>query len=243
MEELRVTVGPWSIRYFAAGSGPAMILVHGLGVSAEYWRRAVPSLAASGFRVLAPDLPGFGRSTGPRRGLSVAKQAEAVLGFANALGIEEAVLVGHSLACQAVIEVAAAHPERVTRLVLASPTGARRRYPRLRQAFGLLIDIPREPLPLITLAARAYLRAGPRRLWGTWSEGVHQDPLATAPLVRAPTLILVGRRDPLVAPGFVNALAAAIPDARLRWIEGAAHAIIFDAPGEFVSAVLSRMSS
>jgi pimeloyl-ACP methyl ester carboxylesterase len=214
--------------------------VHGLGVSAEYWRRLVPALAARGFRVLAPDLPGFGRSTGPRRGLSIAEQAEAVLHFMDALGIESAVLVGHSLACQALIELAAAHPGRVTRLVLASPTGAPHRLPRLRQAFGLLLDIPREPLRLVTLAARAYLRAGPRRLWGTWSGGVREDPLAAAPLVQAPTLILVGRRDPLVSPAFATALAAAIPDARVRWIDHAAHAVTFGGVDETAALLNSE---
>jgi pimeloyl-ACP methyl ester carboxylesterase len=57
----RVRVGDWDVRYRDAGEGPPIVLVHGLGVSADYWWRNGPPLAAAGHRVLAPDLPGFGR--------------------------------------------------------------------------------------------------------------------------------------------------------------------------------------
>lgn len=234
-----MTAGGWPIRYFAAGTGPAMVLVHGLGVSAGYWRRVGAPLAAGGYRVLAPDLPGFGRTPGPGRGLSISEQAEAVVAFMAALELGPAVLVGHSLACQALVEVAVARPELVRTLVLASPTGAKRRHPLLHQALGLLADIPREPITLITLVARAYLRAGPRRLWGTWSRGVSMDPLAIAGRIQAPTLVVTGHRDPVVPVDFATTLAATIPGARIEWIDRAAHGLIFDAPDGFVRRVLT----
>ena len=234
-----MTAGGWPIRYYAAGTGPAMVLVHGLGVSADYWRRVGAPLAAGGYQVLAPDLPGFGRTPGPGRGLSISEQAEAVVAFMAALGLGQAAMVGHSLACQVLVELAVARPELVRTLVLASPTGAKRRHPLLHQALGLLADIPREPISLITLVARAYLRAGPGRLWGTWRQGVSMDPLAIAGQIQAPTLVVTGRRDPVVPADFATTLAATIPGARVEWIDRAAHGLIFDAPEGFVRRVLA----
>jgi pimeloyl-ACP methyl ester carboxylesterase len=238
-----VAAGGWPVRYRAAGSGPPVVLVHGLGVSADYWWRVGPPLAAAGYRVLAPDLPGFGRTPGPRGGLSIAEQADAVLRWVDALGLESAVMVGHSLSCQALVELAAARPERVRALVLAAPTGAPRSFPLLRQAVGLLRDVPRESLPLAAFVAQAYLRAGPWRLWRSWRMGAEENPLAAAPRVPAPTLVLVGRRDPVVPRAFAEALAAALPRGRLEWVEGAAHALIFDGAEEVVERILRRVKS
>jgi pimeloyl-ACP methyl ester carboxylesterase len=236
-------VGRWPVRYRAAGSGPPVVLVHGLGVSADYWWRVGPPLAAAGHRVLAPDLPGFGRTPGPRGGLSIFDQADAVLSWSDALGLESAVMVGHSLSCQALLELAAGRPERVRALVLAAPTGAPHRFPLLRQAVGLLRDIPRESLPLAAFAAQAYLRAGPWRLWRSWRMGADEDPLAAAHRVRAPTLVLVGRRDPVVPRSFAEELTAALPRGRLAWVEGAAHALVFDGAEGVVGRIVEWMES
>ena len=81
----RVRVGRWRVRYREAGSGPLVVLAHGLGCSADYWMRNAPPLAAAGYRVLAPDLPGFGRTDGPWRGLGVAAQARALAEWGDAL--------------------------------------------------------------------------------------------------------------------------------------------------------------
>jgi pimeloyl-ACP methyl ester carboxylesterase len=220
-----------------------VVLVHGLGVSADYWWRVGPPLAAAGYRVLAPDLPGFGRTPGPRGGLSIFDQADAVLRWMDALGLESAGLIGHSLACQALLELAAGRPERVRALVLAAPTGAARSHPLLRQAAGLLRDIPRESLPLAAFVAQAYLRAGPWRLWRSWRMGAEEDPLAAARRVRAPALVLVGRRDPVVPRDFAEALSAALPHGRLEWVDGAAHALIFDGAEAAVGRIVEWMKS
>jgi len=73
--ERRVRVGAYDVRWREAGDGPAIVLVHGLGLSADIWWKNGPALAAAGFRVLAPDLPGFGKTEGPQY-LTVPQQAE-----------------------------------------------------------------------------------------------------------------------------------------------------------------------
>ncbi|HEV2734078.1 MAG TPA: alpha/beta fold hydrolase, partial [Longimicrobiaceae bacterium] len=134
----RVDVGRWRMRFRQAGEGPPIVLVHGLGVSADYWYRNGPPLAAAGFRVLAPDLPGFGRTETPDGALSVPEQAAALRAWAETMGLGPAVYVGHSLSCQSALELAVGAPGSVRGLVLASPTGAPWRRRMLRQGWGFL---------------------------------------------------------------------------------------------------------
>jgi 2-hydroxy-6-oxonona-2,4-dienedioate hydrolase len=235
----RVTAGTQRIRYREAGAGAPLVLVHGLGVSADYWIRNGPPLAARGLRVLAPDLPGFGRTEGPPEALGILSQAEALRRFALALALTPAVYVGHSLSCQTVLELAVRHPALVRGLVLAAPTGEGGPARRLaRQAFGLLRDIHRESLALAILVAVAYLRAGPRRIIRTWRLGARHDPLRIVSAVAAPTLIVLGERDPVVDPEFAARLADGLPDARIARVEGGTHGIIFQAAEGFNSAVI-----
>jgi pimeloyl-ACP methyl ester carboxylesterase len=233
----RAHAGGWAIRYRTAGEGPPIVLVHGLGCSADYWMKNGPWLAASGHRVIAMDLPGFGRTAGPRC-LSIIQQAFAVSALVETLKLGPAVYVGHSLSCQTVLELAATEPARVAGLVLAAPTGDRRRKRLLYEAIGFMLDIPREPPSLVPVIAEAYLRAGPVRWMRTWVGGKRHDTFGAAARVRAPALVLVGEDDPVSSPKFGAALARAIPGGRMRVVPQAAHAIIFDEPAGFNDAVL-----
>ncbi|MBW3628622.1 MAG: alpha/beta hydrolase [Gemmatimonadetes bacterium] len=234
----RVRVGEWDVRYREAGDGPSIVLVHGLGVSADYWWRNGPPLAAAGFRVLAPDLPGFGRTKGPEAGLSVTQQATALREWTEALALPAATFVGHSLSCQTILQLAVEWPDRVTGLVLAAPTGEPARHRLLHQAVGLLLDIPRESPRLAVEVATAYLLAGPRRIWRTWNLGGKHDPLPLLPRVTAPGIVLLGTRDPVVPHDFARSLAHGLGQPDITWIQDAAHALIFTHADAFNAAVL-----
>lgn len=235
-------VGRWRVRHREAGRGPAVVLAHGLGASADYWYRNGPPLAAAGFRVLAPDLPGFGETHAHRGLLTLPEQAEALLAWQDAVGLGQAVLVGHSLSCQLVLEMTAAHPSRVLGLVLAGPTGDPRSGRLLRQAWGLLRDVPREPPRLVYEVARAYLMAGPRRVWRTWLDAGRETPLPLLARIGVPAAVVVGCRDPVVAPEFAAALAGGLPRGRLVWIAGGTHAVHFSRAAEF-NAVVAEVAS
>ena len=229
----RVPVDGWDVRYREAGEGDPIVLVHGLGVSADYWWRIGPPLAARGFRVLAPDLPGFGRTQGPKKGLSVTEQARALGAWSATLGLAPATFVGHSLSCQTIMQLAADAPERVAGLVLAAPTGEPVPNRLRHQALGLLLDIPRESLRLAVEVATAYLLAGPSRIWRTWNMGAQHDPLHLLPDITVPGIVVLGTRDPVVPRDFARTLAEGLGRAEPVWVEGAAHALIFTHAEEF----------
>lgn len=100
-----------------AAAEPPLLLVHGLADEADTWRHLIDPLAAR-FRVVAPDLPGFGRSDKPELGYTLPFFAGVLLELLDELEMERAVLVGHSLGGAIVQSIAITHPERVERLLL-----------------------------------------------------------------------------------------------------------------------------
>lgn len=238
----RVEVAGTPLRYRDAGEGPPVVLVHGLGMSSDYWPRVGPPLAAAGYRVLAPDLPGFGETPGAPGGLPIGEQAAALRAFADAVGLGPAVYLGHSISCESVLCLAAESPERVRGLVLAAPVdGGPAGMPRY--ALGLLRDVWREPLYLVPLVARAWLQAGPRRFLATWRSGTSFDSLSLTPRIRAPAMVVVGSRDPVVEPEFARALADRLCDGELTVVPGAAHGIVVEPTGQFRRVVIDFLRS
>lgn len=105
-----------------AADAPAMLLVHGLQDEADTWRHVVQPLAQS-HRVVAVDLPGFGRSDKPRRRYDVPFFAATLLALLDALHIEKTHLAGNSLGAMICDWIAMRRPERVTRLTLIDGAG------------------------------------------------------------------------------------------------------------------------
>ncbi len=106
-------------RYLEEGTGPAVLLLHdaSLGSSADVWTRNLSDLAALGFRVIAPDLPGFGWSDSPRDH-SAGARVRFVPALLDALGVDRAHVVGHSQAGMTAVRLAIAHPGRVGKIVV-----------------------------------------------------------------------------------------------------------------------------
>ena len=120
MPEIQIAGGELDgllIHYVEEGHGPATVLIHGLGGFAESWHHNIPELARHS-RVIAFDLPGFGRSGKPRRQYTTAFLARGLDGLLSALGVEQVRLVGHSLGGAVAARYVLDHPGRVERLAL-----------------------------------------------------------------------------------------------------------------------------
>jgi pimeloyl-ACP methyl ester carboxylesterase len=112
-----VEVGGVHVRYREAGTGPAVVLIHGYGASADMWGGLIERLATS-HRVIAVDLKGFGWTSRPEGDYSPAAQAELVWGTLDLLGISDVAIVGHSWGSSVSLAMAEGHPERVRRIAL-----------------------------------------------------------------------------------------------------------------------------
>jgi 2-hydroxy-6-oxo-octa-2,4-dienoate hydrolase len=120
-----VDAGGIKTNYLEAGAGSPVVLVHGSGpgvTAYANWRLTMPGLAPH-FRVLAPDMAGFGFSDKPGGVADLAAWVGQLTGFLDALGIERASVVGNSFGGSIGIRLAVDHPDRVDRLVLMGATG------------------------------------------------------------------------------------------------------------------------
>ncbi len=145
--EIRVVHG-YRRAYVRAGSGPALLLLHGIGNSAQTWAPVIDRLAV-GHTVIAPDLLGHGSSDKPRGDYSVAGYANGMRDLLSVLDVEQVTVVGHSLGGGIALQFAYQFPERCERLVLVSSGGL---GPEL--SLGLrLATIPGAEMALSALAA------------------------------------------------------------------------------------------
>ncbi len=108
--------------YRTVGSGPAVVLIHGMINSSRHWRKVALQLADR-YTVIAPDLIGHGDSATPRGDYSIGAHAAAIRDLLASLGIRSATIVGHSLGGGIAMQFFWQFPERVERLVLVSSGG------------------------------------------------------------------------------------------------------------------------
>lgn len=223
------------VRYFEASpasppvGGEAIVLLHGLGDSAETWARVMPRLAR-GRRVLAPDLAGFGRTPAPREGMRLSVLVRYLAGLLESLGVEKAIVVGNSLGGAVAIRYAAENPDRVERLFLLNSAGLLNEVPPelepgtreearelVRITFGPEARTPRFFLDDLVRssrdpARRAYIRSDE-------PTDVRED----LGRVGAPTTIIWGEQDRLIPPDHGAALRDGIAGSELILLPGVAH--------------------
>jgi pimeloyl-ACP methyl ester carboxylesterase len=211
--------------------GPPVVLVHGLGLSSRHHVPLGRRLAAPGHRVLAPDLPGSGRSPRPagRRwpaGPGVREQTGDLLAWLGACGVGRAVLFGGSVGAQVAVELAVRAPERVDRLVLSGPPPApAHRSPLeqyLRRVRTSVFEAP-SPQPLLQLE---YASVALARLGRTADDPI-EDRL---PRVRVLALVVRGQYDQTLSQARAEEFTRLLPDGRLVAVEGAAHDLHRSAP-------------
>ena len=215
---------------------PTVVLVHGLIVSSRYMVPTQKELARH-YRIYAPDLPGFGKSEKPSLTLDVTGLSDALSAWMDAVGLEGAVLVGNSMGCQVIANLAVRRPELVEQVVLQGPTMDPHGRSVPRQVARLLIDMPRESPSLLGIELRDYLAAGTRRGWSTLRYALEDRIEENLPRLRAPALVVCGSRDPICSQRWAEEIVQILPKGRLVVLPGAAHAANFGAPAELVGAI------
>ena len=150
-----ITLHGHRVAYRCAGSGPAIVLVHGITSTSATWERVMPYLATR-FTVIAPDLIGHGESAKPRGDYSLGAYASGVRDLMATLGHDRATFVGHSLGGGVVMQLAYQFPERCERLVLVDSGGLGREVHLLLRSATL----PLSEVVLPLLASTPLLDAG-----------------------------------------------------------------------------------
>jgi pimeloyl-ACP methyl ester carboxylesterase len=260
-QKLKTETGREELRYLQAGSGPPVLLVHGLLGGSFCWRFNTPQLSRQ-HTVLAVDLPGFGESDAPRNlDCGMEAQAERLAGFLEKLSINGADVIASSWGGAVAILLAARSP-RVRSLVLAAPVnpwstlGAGRVNFLSGRMGGALLRLAMPVSRPVHRLALERMYGDPSRIPPGTLEGysalllrrgrVHnvlntlrswENDLAALPRaiarVQAPCLLIWGTRDGAVDPRSSGPLMRALPGSELAMIEGAGHLPFEETPEEF----------
>jgi pimeloyl-ACP methyl ester carboxylesterase len=267
LTERRLAVKGAEMRYFVAGSGSPLVLVHGLGGSALNWCELVPLLAEHR-RLIVPDLPGHGGSEAMPAVASLGAFADRLVAVAEHEQALPAPVVGHSLGGVVVLHLALRHPDAVTKLVLAAAAGlsagtrfqqsllsasmvmrpgrlvARHadrvvRSPVLRRATFARYYVA-DPVGMTDAALRGFLAGHLLHtdLATAWRALRRDDPRARLEEIRCPTLVLWGSLDAQLPLDDAFEYTRRLR-ARLRVIPECGHLLIGERPDACAHAVLS----
>lgn len=224
----------------ASTDATPMVLVHGM-ISSRYFIPTAERLAGS-YRLFVPDLPGFGGSPASESALTVPGLADALAICITASGLESAIVVGHSVGTQVVVDLADRYPHLVRSLVLAAPTFDPQGR-TIRQQYGRwLRNAVREPRSLNRLLAREALDLGvvrPLRVMRSALRDRMEDKL---PGLTMPVLVMRGQRDPIANQRWSEQVAGSLPSGRLVVLPGAPHTLPYSRPLEF-ARVLDEFAS
>ena len=235
---------------------PAVVMLHGAGFDHTIWALHSRWFAHHGFGVLAPDLPGHGRSSGAPLP-TIADMADWTAALLEAAGAAKAKLVGHSMGSLIALETAARHPSKVSALGLIGTAATMTVGPDLLKAAEAN---DRSAIDMVSiwglgfqaelggsLAPGLWMHHGAQRVLEQCRPGVlfndlaacnaYQNALAAAARVTVPATFILGERDMMTPAKAGKTLAAALPNSRTIVLRGAGHMMMAERPDELLAAL------
>ena len=255
----RLEIGKFSLYYERAGSGPALIFLHGLGGNHLSWWQQVPFFMRW-FECVTLDQRSFGLSPDPDGSFNDAHPSD--LGaLLDHLKIDKAVLIGQSMGGWTIVGYALEHRDRVAAMVMADTPGGiftpdmEGGIPRGAGSMGE----PNPPIGSMPTYAKDYFARRPEmaflydslRILGARPPadalrriGARRYDLAKVrERLTMPILCIEGEDDALIAPPMIEKLVRALPNARLELVSGCGHSVYFENPQVFNHAVLDFLRS
>lgn len=251
--------------YKTHGAGQPLVLVSGLGYSSWQWHLMIPFLAEH-FQVIAFDNRGVGQSDKPAGPYSAQMLAADTADLLDALGIEKAIVAGHSMGGFIAQALALDFPQKVTKLILCSTNfGGPRHVPVTPEAIKILTDITSDALTrfkngLVVSTAPGWAEKNPEMIqkWIEWRvanpiEPIHYQsqlaiglgllPEAAAfenklPRLNIPTLILFGAHDKVVPPENAALLSKQIANSKVIIFPDAGHFFPIEIPEAAARAII-----
>lgn len=258
MEEKFVNIDGNKIRYLVEGnSQETLILIHGVGASAERWEYVIP-LFQEHFRIIVPDLIGFGYSDKPLVDYTIDFFSKFLKKFFEKLEIRNPIIIGSSLGGQITVEFTANNNDFVQKLILVSPSGIMKQstpaldayimaalYPdkeRAKNAFEMMTVSSKQVDPKIIerFVERMQLPNAKMAFMSTLL-GLKNAEVITKTLTKitSPSLIIWGENDPVIPIKYAEDFVSTIQDCRFFKMSGCGHTPYVDDPEKFANTVIS----
>jgi 3-oxoadipate enol-lactonase len=241
-----------------------LVFLHGIGGRAAGWSPVQQSCAAAGYPSLAWDMPGYGDSPAIEP-CDFDGLADSLAALMDSHGLQQAVLVGHSLGGMVALQMWARHPTRIRALVLAASSPAfghgsgdfqqafiAQRLAPL-QAGKRMQDVAEALVP--TMVAPGFEGPGlahAKACMGSIKPAAYQAALhalvqfeqrAALPTIAVPTLCIAAEHDRTAAPSVVQRMAEKIPNAQYQCMSGVGHLLTFEQPERFTQTLLPFLRS
>jgi len=263
MKQDIVKIDGYSIRYLEDGSSRTkhVLLLHGLGASAERWSKIMP-IFAKHFHVVAPDIIGFGYSDKPEISYTIPFFLDFVKDFAHTLGMENLTLIGASLGGQIAAEFAITNRNTIENLVLVTPAGmmkeptpvlnyyiAAAMYPTFDNAKKAFKQMAGDPRAVDEVYARDFVNRMqlPNAKYAFMSSimGSKAAPNLSGRLgeIEAPTLIVWGEKDALIPVRYARKFQKEIKGSQMTIIKSSGHTPYFEKPETFSDIVLEFLTT
>jgi len=261
VEEKFLQIDEHKIRYLESGTSKnTLVLIHGLGASAERWSHVIP-LFANYYRVVVPDLIGFGYSDKPIADYTPNYFLEFLEKFFTACNIEHPSIIGSSLGGQISAEYASLHSQKIKKLVLVSPAGVMKQstpaldayimaalYPNkisAKNAFELMEGSgkPVDDKTVNEFITRMQLSNAKLAFMSTIL-GLKNSKSVLSKLesISVPTLVVWGENDPVIPINYADDFVSAIVDCKFFKMDGCGHTPYVQDPSTFVSNVLKFLN-
>jgi pimeloyl-ACP methyl ester carboxylesterase len=259
MKTIKLSARGITLAYEEVGTGLPVVLLHAFPFDREMWSSQFGPLSAGGFRVLAPDFPGFGQSTAGSGAFTVEGAADVIAEFVEGLGLERVVLGGLSMGGYVAMAFARKHPRRLAGLILADTKPAPDDDAGKANRDALIATVRAEGAakvgatllgkvlgekakavaPVFEFAKKIATRQTDAAVVAAL--GALRDRPDAAPgleSVRVPTLVLVGEFDTVTPPLAAARMGALVRGSDLIHIPGAGHLSNLENPDAFNQAVL-----
>ncbi|WP_198659226.1 alpha/beta fold hydrolase [Nocardiopsis sp. FIRDI 009] len=249
------------VSYTDRGAGYPLLMIHGHPFDRTMWDPQVRALAGRGYRVIAPDLRGYGNSSVVPGTTTLETFARDLAALLNRLGLDVVGIVGLSMGAQVALELYRLFPDGVDTLTLAATTPhaeteqGRRERQRTAERLsaegmdgyademivGMMSPANVRGMPGVAAHVRAMMRATPPEGAAAALRGRARRPdhVPLLKRVSCPTLLVAGREDPFTPPEIAEAMHVLVPDSVLEIVEGAAHLPNLERPDRF-NEVLRR---
>lgn len=241
---------------------PLLVVLHGAGMDHTVWALVMRALAHRGHSLLAPDLPGHGKSEGPPAA-SVEQYAAWTVALIEAAGFQTAHVAGHSMGAAIALHVAATRPNLAASLILMGTASSMPVHPELQAAadagdhkaielimswgLGPRSHVGRHPVPGMAMRAggtRLMESVDPQALAADLRTSAdYEDALRDAAQVRCPTLLILGTRDQMTPARNAAPLADVLADATVTTLPDVGHMMMLEDPNGVIDSTLAFLGA
>ena len=247
-QERKIIIGGIETNYKIAGSGPAILILHGWGSRSDRWVKVAELLSQNNFSVFVPDLPGFGKSSMPPTPWHTEDYCNFVEQFVQKIGLQNFYLIGHSFGGGVAAVYAAKFPYRVKKLVLFASAVFRRKTTR-KTIFKVVTSVFRvfSFVPFYGLFRKAFYKFVVRSdypyasgvMKETYKKVIGSDLSSYLALIQAPTLIIWGDKDDVIPVTDAYLIQEKIKNSQLVVIPGGDHDIEQHMPEQLSTSIVN----